>query len=682
MLGGVFEVVDHPLLNLGVQIAAADCGEHVFEPGILFGAGDDEGCMAHPKARVAALVGIGSGSPPVLLEEQRHVFTGLGEVVWIHWPKEQIGFDCVVEALDESFKPWGSTDSFEDRYRFVHGDRLGEVIAALSHAGSVNHMELRNANVSRLDGGTFDVLIVGGGINGAVSAAALAGRGLNVAIVDRGDWAGFTSSSSSNLAWGGFKYLSNYELNLVRKLSLSRNRLLKAYPSNITELGFLAAMDQTSPFPPWLAALGSSAYWAIGNFQTHRPQFLGPQEIKEQEPVVKIDSVRGGIEYYDAYLRDNDSRFVFNFVRQALEAGATAANYVELTSAEQHGANWNVELRDLESDTPLKLTAKAIINAAGPFVDELNAKWENQTEHRIVYSKGIHLVVPQLTENERVLAFFDDTQRLFYVIPMGRRSVIGTTDTRVQTPFTEVTVEDREFLLEQINDRLDLESPLTTNDIIAERCGVRPLVVLNDGDDREEIDWTTLSRKHEIDLDIERRIVTIFGGKITDCLNVGEEVADEVEKLGFVLQPDLGDWFGEPTAQVRADFMGQAKRMKLDDLRHKKGVEPLSERLWRRYGRRAFAMLDEIREDSTMGEDILASADYIRVELHHAARHEMVTHLEDFMLRRSKIDLVVRNERIREGDGLAEVSEILFGDRGADKLEKYLASKDAAEAQL
>ena len=538
-------------------------------------------------------------------------------------------------------------------------------------------MELRSNNMNRLDGGTFDVLIVGGGINGAVSAAVLAGRGLDVAIVDRGDWAGFTSSSSSNLAWGGFKYLENYELNLVRKLSQSRNRLLKAYPSNITELGFMAALDETSPFPPWLAALGSSAYWAIGNFQTHRPQFLGPQEIKAQEPVINVDSVRGGIEYYDAYLRDNDSRFVFNFIRQALEAGATAANYVELTSATQHGANWNVELTDLETSKQISVTAKAIVNAAGPFVDDLNATWDNETQHRIVYSKGIHLVVPQLTPNERVLAFFDDTQRLFYVIPMGRRSVIGTTDTRVQTPYTHVTDEDRDFLLEQINDRLDLETPLTPEDVIAERCGVRPLAVLNDGNDREDIDWTTLSRKHEIDLDIERRIVTIFGGKITDCLNVGEEVADEIEKLGFVLEPDIGDWYGEPTEQVRADFMAQAKRMRLDDLRHKKGVEPLSERLWRRYGRRAFAMLDEIREDPKMGEDILKSADYIRAELHHAARHEMITHLEDFMLRRSKIDLVVRNEKITSGDGLAEVARILFGDTADVKLAEYLETKNA-----
>jgi glycerol-3-phosphate dehydrogenase len=89
-------------------------------------------------------------------------------------------------------------------------------------------------------------------------------------------------------------------------------------------------------------------------------------------------------------------------------------------------------------------------------------------------------------------------------------------------------------------------------------------------------------------------------------------------------------------------------------------------------------MLDEIRENPEMGEDILKSADYLRVELHHAARHEMITHLEDFMLRRSKIDLVVRNERIREGDGLAEVAQILFGDQAEKKLNEYLAEKDRA----
>ncbi len=529
-------------------------------------------------------------------------------------------------------------------------------------------MSLRSTNLDRLDGGNFDVVIVGGGINGAVSAAVLAGRGARVAVIDRGDFAGFTSQESSNMVWGGFKYLENYELPLVRKLCLSRNRLMKAYPDNIVETPFLAALDETSPHGPSLAGLGTLAYWAIGNFRTKHPRRLSAAKIKKIEPAIKTDTVRGGIEYRDAILKDNDARFVFGFIRSAIDVGAVAANYVELRAAHRRNDSWQLELHDVEGDQAIYATAKVIINAAGPFVDGLNQSWNTHTEHRIVYSKGIHLVVPQITDQHRVLAFFDDTQRLFYVLPMGRRSVIGTTDDRVSSAYTEVTDEDRQFLLTQINARLDLEAPITTDDIISERCGVRALVVLHDGDDKTEVDWTSLSRKHEIEVDNRQGVITIFGGKITDCLNVGDEIAEEVQSLGIPLETDTKAWYGEPNKASRDEFYRQTRLMKLDDFREKPDVEPLSDRLWRRYGRRAFDMLDAIRADPRMADDIMESADYLRVELHHAADTEMVTKLDDFLRRRSKISLVIPDDIVRASSGLREVSEILFGDDAEAKL--------------
>ena len=544
-------------------------------------------------------------------------------------------------------------------------------------------MSLRHASIERLRDGEFDVVIVGGGINGAVAAASLAGRGASVALVDRGDFANFTSQESSNLVWGGFKYLENYEFLLVRKLCLSRNRLTRAYPDNIRPLGFLAALDKTSPFPPWLAALGSMAYWGIGNFRTHYPRLLRPATIKREEPSINTSAVRGGIEYFDAYLKDNDARFVFGFIRSAIEAGATAANYVELTSAERTGDRWTVRLRDTDGSVPeVTCTAKVIVNAAGPFVDGINTDIDLTTAHRIVYSKGIHLVVPRITENERVLAFFDDTQRLFYVIPMGKRSVIGTTDTRVDEPNSVVTDDDREFLLDQINSRLTLTKPLTVSDIVPERCGVRPLVVKRTSGSVDHVDWTSLSRKHEIETNTAKNVITVFGGKLTDCLNVGEEVARDVERLGVTLERDQHNWYGEPAAATRSEFYRQARLMHLDELRHKDGVEPLSDRLWRRYGVRAFAMLDAIRDDPDMGEDIMDSADYLRVELHMAARTEMITKLEDFLRRRSKISLVVRDEHIRASAGLQEVCRILFGDRAEEKLAEYLTLRPSVDPAL
>jgi glycerol-3-phosphate dehydrogenase len=538
-------------------------------------------------------------------------------------------------------------------------------------------MSLRRTAISRMKNGHVDVLVVGAGINGAVTAAALAGRGASVALIDRADFGGFTSQESSNLVWGGFKYLENYELPLVFGLCKSRNRLMKAYPDNVKEISFLATLDNTAPFKPWFAALGATAYWGIGQFGTKPPRLYNAEKLEAVEPVIDTTSARGAVQYQDCYLVDNDSRFVFSFVRSAIEAGAAVANYVELVSARREGDRWVCQLRDTDSGEEFTTTARVVVNAAGPFVDELNTAWGLTTDHRIVYSKGIHLIVPRLTttRHNRVLAFFDDTQRLFYVIPMGQRSVIGTTDTRVDDPHTHVTDEDRDFLLAQINARLDLPAPLTHDDIIAERSGVRPLVVRRGGSDQTNVDWTSLSRKHEIERDDARGVVTIFGGKLTDCLNVGEEVAEHVERLGIPLEKDLRNWYGEPAAATRKEFYRQARLMRLDSLRTKPDTEPLTDRLWRRYGRRAFDLLEMIRADPTMGEDVMGSADYLRAELHTAAEHEMVVTLDDFMRRRSKIDLVVRDRDILGSPGLTEVAGILFGDDADARLADYVLSK-------
>ena len=544
-------------------------------------------------------------------------------------------------------------------------------------------MAQRSENLRRLDGGDFDVLVIGGGINGAVSAAALAGRGASVALVDRGDFGAFTSQESSNLVWGGFKYLENYELGLVYGLCRSRNELMKSYPDNVREIGFLATLDKTAPYRPWFAGIGATAYWAIGRFGTKPPKVFSRRRLAQAEPAISTATARGAIQYQDAYLIDNDSRFVFSFIRSAFEAGAVTTNYVELVHAERRGDRWHVALRDVVTGDEMTASAKTLVNAAGPFVDALNESWGTTTMHRIVYSKGIHLVVPRLTttDHDRVLAFFDDSQRLFYVIPMGRRSVIGTTDTRVDDPHTAVTEEDRNFLLEQINARMNLEKPLEASDVIAERSGVRPLVVKVEGegsDDWRSKEWTSLSRRHEVECDAQRSVVTVFGGKLTDCLNVGAEVASEIESLGVSLEADQQNWYGEPDSASRAEFFRQAHLMHLDEMRSKPDTEPLSVRLWRRYGRRAFDMLEHIRDDPSMATDVMESADYLRVELHNAADHEMIVKLDDFMRRRSKIDLVVADDEFVGSDGLAEISQLLFGDDGERKLDEFYRERAAA----
>src|SRR5215831_19370766 len=138
---------------------------------------------------------------------------------------------------------------------------------------------LRSANVARLGESEFDVLVVGGGINGAVTAACLSARGAKVALVDRGDFASFTSQQSSNLAWGGIKYMESYELGLVRKLCLSRNHLIRSYPSTVQEIRFFAVHPKKFRHGLLLLILGAWLYWLIGNFFTRRPRLLSRAAI-------------------------------------------------------------------------------------------------------------------------------------------------------------------------------------------------------------------------------------------------------------------------------------------------------------------------------------------------------------------------------------------------------------------
>ncbi len=537
-------------------------------------------------------------------------------------------------------------------------------------------MTLRDTTLERLQTTTFDVLIVGGGINGAVSAACLAAWGAEVGLIDRSDFGGLTSQQSSNLIWGGIKYLETYEFGLVRKLCASRNRLLRAYPSVVQEVRFYTAHAAGFRHGLGKLFLGTLLYWALGGFFTQPPRLLSPSRIGDEEPVVDLRGSDGGFEYSDAYLYDNDARFVWNFVRSALDHGAAAANYVEsLGAARGDDGLWALRLRDRTTGREWVTKARVLVNACGPFVDDHNQRSGQGSGHHHVFSKGVHLIVPRITQSRRVLTFFADDGRPFFVIPMGPRTCIGTTDTRVTGPDTRVSPEDRRFVLDNINKRLRLPTPLTEADVVAERCGVRPLAV--GGDTGDTIDWLKLSRKHVVEVDAARAHVSIFGGKLTDCLNVAEEVAAAARSLGVPLPGRGRRWYGEPGRETREAFFLRAARIGLDALTPKTALEPLSRRLWRRYNIAAFAMLDDVLGDRRMAETLVEGTDYVRCEIEHMARREMVTKLDDFLRRRSKVALVIRHEELRTSPGLREACRIFFGDQAGERAREYFATADA-----
>ncbi len=502
--------------------------------------------------------------------------------------------------------------------------------------------------------------MVGAGINGAVAAAALAGKGAKVTVIDRGDFASLTSQESSNLAWGGIKYLENFEFGLVWKLCNSRNQLMDAYPTQVQEIRFFTSIARGFRKPRFLVYLGTLLYWWMGRSRTKAPRLLSPAVIENEAPMVNTESLVGGIEYSDCYFVENDTRFAFGFIRKVLQKGSNAINYMELVRAEWRNGLWDCTLRDHVSDTTVALKAKTLVNAAGPYADRINAMHGIDSPFKHVFSKGAHIIVPQITKTRHVLTFFASDGRLFFMIPMGEKTCIGTTDTRVDSAVAEPTDDDVAFLLENANALLKLEKPLTKKDVIAQRCGVRPLVVKK-GIDVGDAEWTALSRKHEIDVHRDRSLCSIYGGKLTDCINVGEEVAAIIASFGVASFPSLEPWYGEPSQQKKVRFESECKRYGLG--------EDQTARLWRRYGKDAFQLLERFRNNSSMTEIVFEN--FLRAELHHMAKNEMVVHLEDFFRRRSQLALTHHRSTLHCNTGLKEAAKILFGDAADAELERY-----------
>jgi glycerol-3-phosphate dehydrogenase len=185
-----------------------------------------------------------------------------------------------------------------------------------------------------------------------------------------------------------------------------------------------------------------------------------------------------------------------------------------------------------------------------------------------------------------------------------------------------------------------------------------------------------LSRRHVIETDPQTRHVTIFGGKLTDCLNVGEKLCLEAARLGVLLRWPKRAWYGEPPALVREEFLRQAELMGLDALAPRGSAEPPSVRLWRRYGAEAFSLLESIRRDPRSAEAALPPSDVLRCEVESAASREMVVHLEDFLRRRTEIAQLVRHEELQGSPWLPELCRTLFGGEAAERMREYVHKDD------
>lgn len=494
----------------------------------------------------------------------------------------------------------------------------------------------------------LDAFVVGAGINGAITALALSRSGFRTAVVDKGDFASFTSQHSSNLIWGGIKYLENSELFLVRQLCKARNLLFKTYPYRVKEVRFTTLIDEDDKFDPWQIYAGTWLYWLLGGEATERPRRFLPDEVKTHFPELDSARVKEVIEYSDGHLPHNDARFVYRFIHDAHEAGALCCNYMEMLAAtfNPHRKLWQITVKDHRTGHKAVVESRTLINCAGPFAEKVCELVGGKNHHKHLFSKGVHLVVRRQHLAGKVVTFFAEDGRPFFVIPMGPYCCVGTTDTPVSTPEAEVSPEDMAFILNNINDRLYPDDPIRADEIITTRCGVRPLAVeLGQVHDGKE-DWTQLSRKHIHATYESQRFIAIYGGKLTDCLNVGDEMIDTV-----------GEWLGRSpnTPWIIGDDLAVR-----DELRAKGSDLPVdADELFARYGGASLKVLALCRETPSGEELIAPDLPYMWGELSYILAHEHVRCVEDVLRRRTLISHLCDAEAIHRSSWLPLLSDIL-----------------------
>lgn len=529
----------------------------------------------------------------------------------------------------------------------------------------------RERRLARLQSERYDVLVVGAGINGAASAAALATAGARVALIDARDYAGNTSSNSSNLVWGGIKYLENHEYRLVARLCAARNRLMRARPTSVKEIRFLVSIRRGFRYPAILVYLGAVFYWCIGRFQTRGPRYLSKRRIEKIEPAVDTTDVKAGLEYSDGYLPEGDARLVLSFVHAARDAGATVCNYLRADDAARTDDDWSVSVEDQVAGARFRVQADILINACGPEVDAFNAVAGQTTRWRHVYSKGIHLVVDRVTPDERILTFFASDGRMFFITPSGSRSVIGTTDTRVTQPVAGVTEADRRFVLDNVNRMLTPHQRIDEASVVAERVGVRPLAV--QGQTTSVQNFLQLSRKHVLEVDTERKHLSIFGGKLTDCVVVGEQVVHAVRGLGVRAGAGSNRWYAEPGREDRHAYLARCNENDVAGLTDPRAREPLPGRLWRRYGNAAGKIVATLAERPEWASIIFEGSDFTWAEAFHCAENEDVVRLADLLRRRSDLAATIGPASLLTQPALREMADALFGADGADMVASFAA---------
>lgn len=477
-------------------------------------------------------------------------------------------------------------------------------------------------------GGEFDLLVVGGGINGAGIARDAAGRGVRTALVDQGDFGGATSAASTKLIHGGLRYLEHFEFRLVAESLAEREVIMRLAPHLVSPLRFVMPHIPALR-PAWMIRFGLWLYDRMGG----RGSLPASRAVRLRGTPYGAGlkpELRRGFSYFDA--RVDDARLVILNLKSARAHGATLLPRTRLVTATRDNGRWRATLENAISGRRFELSARVLVNAAGPWVKSVAESTESQVVARVRLVKGSHIVVPRVHPGEHACILQNTDRRVVFMIPYEEaHTLIGTTDVAIDAmdEAQSISVEETRYLLAAVNRYL--LHPLGESDVLWSYSGVRPLY--DDG----KSDPAAITRDYTLLQDERDGAVqlSIFGGKLTTYRKLAETVLD---RLAPWLDYRRGPWT-DGEALPGGGFAPAARDAELERLRAAYPQLPAGvlRHVFDRHGREAVTVLGTARTLGDLGQDF--GGGLYQREADYFIANEWALAADDILWRRSKAGL-------------------------------------------
>lgn len=471
----------------------------------------------------------------------------------------------------------------------------------------------------------YDLVIIGGGVNGCGIANDAAGRGLKVLLCEKDDLASSTSSKSSKLIHGGLRYLEHYEFRLVREALAERETLIKNAPHIIWPLRFILP-HQPHLRPRWMILAGLFLYDHLAK----RTTLAASRGISFNEQSPLVETLKKGFEYSDAWV--DDSRLVVLNAVSAKDSGAEIKTHCSVVKATRGKQNWQVKLQDTMDGSYQTVECKMLVNAAGPWVGDLfKSTIEAPTSHNVRLIKGSHIVVPKLHDQPEAYILQNEDNRIVFVVPYEDEfSLVGTTDVEVDIDPSKVSISDEEVdYLIDISNRY-FKQKIGRKDIVHSYSGVRPLL------DDESSSPQAITRDYTLEVEggtDSPPLLSIFGGKITTYRKLANAALEKIAPFF----PDIKSSWTHNNPLPGGDFQDQPGL--IDNLLKEYPwlEKSVAKRYARSYGTLSYKILASCRSRTDMGTHI--GHGLYECEVAYLVEHEWARTVEDVIWRRSKLGL-------------------------------------------